>query len=529
MANFIFSAFADEYSSNFDEQLVALKKEGLTHIELRNLDGKSVINLSLDEAREYKKKLDTYGIKVSSIGSPIGKSDITDDPSFEIERVKHACELAKIFETKNIRMFSYYNHHNVDFDKYEREVFKRLDSLLEIAEKEGTTLCHENESGIYGDIIDRCVKLYRHFNGRLRCVYDMANYVINHQDALKAYLSTKEYIEYFHVKDAYSIGAVVPPGKGEGNIREVMSLANKDFNRNVLVTVEPHLWQFGGLKTIAGASFENPYVFDSQQDAFIAGVRNTKKQIDISKNLDVFFKDNLLVKVSPNRDLMGMDASKDIELRIKLLLLEKEFVNIVFAAAPSQNDVLYHLVKNSPEIEWNRINAFHMDEYVGLDSNAPQKFANYLNEHIFSLVNFRSVNYIDCSSNIDEEIKRYTKLLEEYPPDIVIMGIGENGHIAFNDPGYADFSDKKPIKVVKLDDICRNQQVHDGAFKNIKEVPTHAVTLTIPTLFNAKYLFSIVPTSNKASAVFETLNGAIDEHCPASILRRHTWARTSSR
>ena len=232
-----------------------------------------------------------------------------------------------------------------------------------------------------------------------------------------------------------------------------------------------------------------------------------------------FKKDSLEIRIFENRTLMGEAAAKDIKERICALLSEKSEINMIFAAAPSQNDVLKALVEDT-SIEWNRVNAYHMDEYIGLDKNAPQGFGSFLKAHIFGLVPFKSVNYIDITTtNPDAEAERYGKLLQDNPTDIVVMGIGENGHIAFNDPPVADFNDPKAVKPVKLDEICRQQQVNDGCFARIEDVPTHAMTLTVPTLVSAPYLFCIVPAPTKAKAVYETLNGTIDEHCPASILR----------
>ena len=229
--------------------------------------------------------------------------------------------------------------------------------------------------------------------------------------------------------------------------------------------------------------------------------------------------DRLKVKIFENRTLMGEDAARDIKAKIKELLAEKDSINMIFAAAPSQNDVLKSLVEDKT-IEWNRVNAYHMDEYVGLSADAPQGFGNFLRDHIFGLVPMKSVNYINIAAkDAEAEAERYGKLLDENPTDIVVMGIGENGHIAFNDPPVADFSDPKTVKVVKLDEICRRQQVNDGCFASIDEVPTHAMTLTVPTLVRAPWLFCIVPAPTKAAAVYETVNGSIDEHCPASILR----------
>ena len=229
--------------------------------------------------------------------------------------------------------------------------------------------------------------------------------------------------------------------------------------------------------------------------------------------------DKLQVEIYENRTLMGEAAARDIKAKIAELLSQKAEINMIFAAAPSQNDVLKSLVEDK-SVEWNRVNAYHMDEYIGLDKDAPQGFGNFLKSHIFGLVPFKSVHYIDITTTDPErEADRYGKLLDENPTDIVVMGIGENGHIAFNDPPVADFNDKKTVKPVKLDEVCRQQQVNDGCFASIDKVPTHAMTLTVPTLVRAPYLFCIVPAPTKANAVYETLNGSIDEHCPASILR----------
>ena len=232
-----------------------------------------------------------------------------------------------------------------------------------------------------------------------------------------------------------------------------------------------------------------------------------------------FQKDKLKVEIYDTRAEMGNAAARDIKAKIAQLLAEKGEINMIFAAAPSQNEVLASLAEDK-EIEWNRVNAYHMDEYIGLSADAPQGFGNFLKEHIFGRALFRSVHYIDCTAaDPEKEAARYEMLLRENPPDIVVMGIGENGHIAFNDPPVADFKDTHGAKVVKLDEVCRNQQVHDGCFARLEEVPKYAITLTVPTLVSAPWLFCIVPAKTKANAVKECLTGEIGEHCPASILR----------
>lgn len=235
--------------------------------------------------------------------------------------------------------------------------------------------------------------------------------------------------------------------------------------------------------------------------------------------MKTFKRDELTVKIFENREAMGEAAAKDVAAKIKELLGEKSEINMIFAAAPSQNEVLAALSRDR-SIEWGRINAFHMDEYIGLNKDAPQGFGNFLKTHIFSLVPLKSVHYIDITAKDPEkEAARYGELLKAHPADIVLMGIGENGHIAFNDPAVADFHDKKTVKTVALDEICRNQQVNDGCFKRLEDVPAHALTVTIPALTAAPWLFCVVPAASKANAVKETLTGRIDEHCPASILR----------
>ncbi len=237
-----------------------------------------------------------------------------------------------------------------------------------------------------------------------------------------------------------------------------------------------------------------------------------------------FDADKLKVKVFDSRDGMGKTAAGDAAARIVDLLKIKQEINIIFAAAPSQNEFLDFLVKHD-EIQWNRINAFHMDEYIGLAKDAPQGFGNFLRDRIFGKLPFKSVNYLrGDAEDVKAECARYAELLEQYPPDVVCLGIGENGHIAFNDPHVAFFNDKETVKIVELDEKCRQQQVNDECFSKMDHVPTHAVTLTIPALISGKYIYCIVPGKTKAEAVNGTVKDEISEQCPATILRKHDHA-----
>lgn len=234
-----------------------------------------------------------------------------------------------------------------------------------------------------------------------------------------------------------------------------------------------------------------------------------------------FTVDSLNVYEFETRQDMGIHAAQAVHDRILQLLREKEQINMLFAAAPSQNEMLASLAAYD-DIPWQRVNALHMDEYVGLPADAPQGFGNFLRRAIFERVNFRSVFYLDGNAgDIERECARYTALLEEHPLDIACIGIGENGHIAFNDPHVAYFNDPQTVKCVELDERCRQQQVNDNCFTYLSQVPRRALTVTIPAIFNAQYIFCVVPARTKAEAVKTTLEGEIGEYCPATIIRRH--------
>lgn len=234
-------------------------------------------------------------------------------------------------------------------------------------------------------------------------------------------------------------------------------------------------------------------------------------------------KDELQVEVYGTRDAMGAAAAERVAARIGMLLERQPFVNMVFAAAPSQNEFLRTL--RASAIDWSRVRGFHMDEYIGLPMGAMQSFGLFLRENLFGRAPFAEVYYINGNSfDPEEECRRYSALLEQFPADIVCMGIGENGHIAFNDPPVANFNDPLRVKVVELDAACRQQQVNDGCFPTLDAVPELAMTLTIPALMAGQYIYCIVPGPSKAAAVSHTLNEKIEEAYPASILRKHPRA-----
>lgn len=226
------------------------------------------------------------------------------------------------------------------------------------------------------------------------------------------------------------------------------------------------------------------------------------------------------VRIYEDRKSMGAAASEKFAKEVTALLKTKDEINVVFAAAPSQNEFLEAL--DYENLDWSRINAFHMDEYIGLATDVPQGFGNFLKRRLFDKFSFKSVNYLNGNAaDIVAECERYTSLLKLNKVDIVCMGIGENGHLAFNDPPVADFEDPYTVKVVELDQVCRQQQVNDGCFTTINEVPKEALTLTIPALLSATYINCVVPGPSKANAVLNTLNSEISIENPATVLRTH--------
>ena len=234
--------------------------------------------------------------------------------------------------------------------------------------------------------------------------------------------------------------------------------------------------------------------------------------------------DRLQVKIFPDRASMGAAAAAAAAQILRAAIQKQGAARIIVASAPSQNELVAGLAA-APDIDWRRVTIFHMDEYVGLPATHPASFRNYQQRHLLSCVKPAVFHGIRGEAPDSEaECARYSALLAEAPIDLVCMGIGENGHIAFNDPPVADFADPLKVKIVKLDEICRQQQVNDGCFPNLDSVPQQAITLTCPTLVSGRTLVCVVPGPRKAAAVAATLRGTISPACPASILRSHPAA-----
>jgi glucosamine-6-phosphate deaminase len=228
---------------------------------------------------------------------------------------------------------------------------------------------------------------------------------------------------------------------------------------------------------------------------------------------------NSNVHILSNPQELGKLAAGDVANALRTLLAAQSSVRMIFAAAPSQSEMLHALAEET-DIDWTRVEAFHMDEYVGLPSRAKQRFGEWLKREFFDHVPLGGVHLIEPGDVPEAVARQYAALLAEFPIDIVCLGIGMNGHIAFNDPP-ANFSEPKDVRVVELEEASRVQQVEEGLFPAVEDVPKFAVTLSIPRLLRAGKLFCCVPGSLKMEAVTRALTGPIDESSPASILRNH--------
>lgn len=235
--------------------------------------------------------------------------------------------------------------------------------------------------------------------------------------------------------------------------------------------------------------------------------------------------DELPVSVFQTNEELGQFAAQKASQVIQQAIRERGVANIILATGNSQLTFLKNL-REDKTIAWHNVNVFHMDEYIGIDPNHPASFPLFLRQHFLSFVNVKQFYPISGQSKtIEATIAEYVRLLREHPADLCACGYGENGHLAFNDPPFADFNDPVWAKVVKLAEASRKQQVGEGHFKTLADVPTHAITLTIPALLAAKRVLCIVPEARKADAVYTALKMPISENCPGAILRQKSHAR----
>ncbi|MBO7376807.1 MAG: sugar phosphate isomerase/epimerase, partial [Clostridia bacterium] len=245
LSNIILSGFTDEYSPDLELQCEAAVRLGLGHIELRGVGGRSFSKLTDAELLRVRETLDSHGLSLSALGSPLGKSPADEDDPELLSRAGRIFDAAGILGTDRIRMFSFYPG-GTSGDAFRSSVYSKLEKLLREADRRGLTLCHENEAKIYGESPERCLELLDEFGGKLRAVFDMGNFVLGGYDPADAYRKLYPYIEYFHIKDALAAGAIVPPGKGEARIADILSDFDRNAERPFFASLEPHLQTFDG-------------------------------------------------------------------------------------------------------------------------------------------------------------------------------------------------------------------------------------------------------------------------------------------
>jgi glucosamine-6-phosphate deaminase len=233
--------------------------------------------------------------------------------------------------------------------------------------------------------------------------------------------------------------------------------------------------------------------------------------------------DDLLTTVYATNEELGAAAADEAVTIIQAALDARGEANIIVATGNSQLTFLEAL--RVKPLDWSKVNVFHMDEYLGLDPQHPASFPQFLRRHFLSDITPKAFFPVVSHGRYPEDVcQEYAAALRAHPIDLTALGIGENGHLAFNDPPFAEFNDPAWVKVIRLAEASRRQQVGEGHFKSMDEVPTHAITLTIPALLSAKRVLAIVPEARKADAVQCSLRGPISEDCPGSILRKTSQA-----
>ena len=276
MKKIIVSAFSDEYAESLEEQCQALNSFGIEYMEIRGVNGRNISLLEGEETAQAKRILDSYGIKVSAVGSPLGKIKLDGDICGHLQTARRVFETANTLGAKNIRCFSFYLPEGKNREEYKGQVFDELEKLVKLSEEYGVTLCHENEALIYGESPEKCLEILEYFDGKMKCVFDMGNFVLDGYNPMDAYKTLRKHIEYFHIKDALYAGAIVPAGKGEAQIQEILAEHKKYTQKDTLITLEPHLQTFSGLNALVGKTFDNPYKYADPKAAFADAVEKLR-------------------------------------------------------------------------------------------------------------------------------------------------------------------------------------------------------------------------------------------------------------
>jgi glucosamine-6-phosphate deaminase len=357
-------------------------------------------------------------------------------------------------------------------------------------------------------------------------VWDPANAFEQGESAADGHRVLGARVRHVHMKDAVPPDSAAAPGTHWSPVLPGRGLFGPEAVLEVLDAAGYDRWVSFEWEKKWHPAIEDPEIALPHFIAWAASaLRRARGGEDGRRPARTLDRGRLEVDVHPDRPAMGRASAQLVAARLRDTVAADGRAAVIFASAPSQNEFLAGL-RGDGSIPWDRIAAFHLDEYVGVGGDHPASFSRFLRDRLFDHVPVRAFHALDGkASDPGRECARYAALLRGERPTLAILGIGENGHLAFIDPPECDFADPSDVRVVTLDETCRNQQVHDGSFATIDDVPRTALSLTIPFLLRVPEAVAVVPGPAKRAAVQAALDGPLARSCPASILRRHPHAR----
>jgi glucosamine-6-phosphate deaminase len=499
-------------------------REGYDGVELRFLEGDPVLwqrpELSGSGLAQTRQRLRDAALAISCVdtGSYFHHVDAAARRR-DIDEARHAMELAAELGAPGIRVFGDAVQPGADLESTRRFI---ADSLSELAEKapKGVEVWIESHGDFApGSATRALLDLVR--GPGVGVVWDPANaFEANGEAPEDGFRALGAAVRHVHLKDLKlapdaSGRRLTPalPGTGEfaGPSARILEL----LARAGYAGWGSFEWEKKWHPQIEPAEVALPH-FMQWASSRLRGSAPSEKGA-----APTFRRGRLAVEVHLDRLAMGRAAARSVAAGLRRLVDSEGRAAAIFASAPSQNEFLTAL-RETPDVPWERITAFHLDEYVGLDADHPASFRRFLRERLFDHVKAAAFHGLDGqAADLAAECRRYESLLREQRPGIAVLGIGENGHLAFIDPPVCDFADAATVRQVELDAVCRQQQVHDGAFAALEAVPRTALSLTVPFLMGVARLAAIVPGPAKRAAVQAALDGPLTTACPASILRRH--------
>jgi glucosamine-6-phosphate deaminase len=489
-------------------------REGYDGVELRFIEGDDALwarpELTGAGLAETRARLRDAGLGIACVDTR-SFFHHTDAAARRLARdeASRSLELAARLESRGIRVFGDRVQPGANLDSTQGWIAESLASLWERARPLGLEVWIETH-GDFARAGDTVALLERAGAPGPAVVWDPANAFEYGEAPEEGARLLRGRIGHVHLKDlvrsAAPPGKPVLPGHGEFPATRVLSLLrSQSYDRWVSFEWEKK-WH---------PEIEEP------ETALPHFLRWAAAELRGTKRSATFERGRLAVEVHADRPSLGSAAAERVAADLREHVSRDGRAAAIFASAPSQNEFLSAL-RADPSIPWARITAFHLDEYVGLGPDHPASFRRFLRDRLFEHVPVKAFHGLDGQAHdLRAECARYASLLREEDPGLVVLGIGENGHLAFIDPPVCDFTEPNDVRVVELDDVCREQQVHDGAFPRVEDVPRTALSLSVPRIMRVPRAVAIVPGPAKRAAVTAALEGPVTTACPASILRRH--------